>query len=141
MGLFKKLKSSFNTKNLNPFTKRGLTSLAYGVVAGPTAYIGSMNDEFRSGLTDTAKGVGNMFSGGAITQHEATEEAKKARDLATQQYAESTAAAEAEASRLANLEEERKKRLQLYGTQTPSTLIGGYLGVTGQPTVGRATLG
>lgn len=131
----------FSLKNLNPFTKKGLTSLAYGIIGGPTMYIGSANDKFRAGLSTTAKGVGNLFSGGMITQMEATKQAEKTRDEARSQYAEATAAAEAEAARIANLEEEKKKRLMLYGTQQPETLMGSYLGVQGAATVGRATLG
>ena len=81
------------------------------------------------------------FSRGALAQAEAVKEAKKARDQAKDQYEAAQASAEAEASRISNLEEERKRRLALMGTQNPQTLLGGYLGVTGSSNVRRPTLG
>lgn len=131
----------FKLKIGNPFTKKGLGTIAIAGIGGPGMGLLSLNEEGRSLETSIAKGLGNMATGGSLAQAEATKEAKKARDMAQQQYADATAAAEAEAARLANLEEERKKRLMLYGTQQPETLMGSYLGVTGQATVGRATLG
>jgi phage-related protein len=123
------------------FSKRGIQSfLGTGGVL-PGVDIAITQDAGNKIYEDVHKGLGNLVTGGYLAQKDATEEAKKARNQAKDQYATSTAEAEAEAARIANLEEERKKRLLLYGTQNPSTLMGSYTGLPGQANVGRSTLG
>jgi hypothetical protein len=77
---------------------------------------------------DIMKGVGNVATFGALAQADATKQAKKARDQAARQYAAETAAAQETARKIAETEEERKRRLAMAGTQMPSTLSGTYLG-------------
>jgi hypothetical protein len=125
---------------LNKHTLLGLAVSGGGVLPGVgEAFAGS--DKAENAIRSIIKPMGNMVTGGYFSQKEATEEAKKARDQAKDQYTASEAAATAESERIANLEEERKKRLLLYGTQNPSTLMGSYTGLPGQANVGRATLG
>ena len=133
MGFFKLKKPSF--KNLGK-------TLIYSAAFGPGA--GEMMDispKLDSGMTEIASGLGNMLTGGYITQKEATDEAKKARDQAASQYAAETAAAQETARKIAETEEERKRRLALAGTQTPSTLLNTYLGLSGGANTRRAMLG
>lgn len=133
MGFFGIKKPSW--KNLG---KTLIYSAAFGPGAGEMM---AASPKLDSGMTEIAGGLGNMMTGGYIAQKEATAEAKKARDQAKDQYTASEASATAEAERIANLEEERKKRLLLYGTQNPATLMGSYTGLPGSANVGRATLG
>lgn len=127
----------------NPFSKKGLKGFLIsggGFLPGiGEAYAGS--EKVEGGVTEVLKGVGNLVSGGYIAQKEATEEAKKARDQAQAQYAAEQLAAEETAKKIAETEEERKRRLALQGTQTPSTLLNSYLGVSGGANVRRSVLG
>lgn len=123
------------------FSKRGIQSfLATGGVL-PGVDIAITQDSGNKLYEDIHKGLGNLVTGGYIAQKEATEEAKKARDQAASQYAAETAAAEATAKKIAETEEERKRRLALQGTQTPSTLLNTYLGLSGGANVRRSVLG
>ena len=90
---------------------------------------------------DIHKGLGNLVTGGYLAQKEATAEAKKARDQAADQYAAETAAAQETARKIAETEEERKRRLAAQGTQMPSTLTGSYLGIPGRVNQSRSLLG
>jgi hypothetical protein len=104
--------------------------------------VGKSVESFGNWLDVTKPGgFGDILTFGSISQAEAVKESKKARDQAASQYAEQTAAAEAEAKRIAELEEERKRKLLLYGTAKPSTMVGGYLGLGGQATTSRPSLG
>lgn len=85
--------------------------------------------------------AGYSMGSSADAQEAATDEAKKARNQARDQYAAAEAAAKAEAERIANLEEERKRKLLLYGTSKPSTMVGGYLGLGGQANINKPSLG
>jgi len=126
------------------FSKKGLSHLAVAAGSGgmlPGFAEAQFFDKGQSATEGVVKGVGNLVTGGYIAQKEATEEAKKSRDQAKDQYQTSADEATAEAARIANLEEERKRRLLLYGTQNPSTLMGSYTGLPGQANVGRSTLG
>lgn len=110
------------------FSKRGVQSfLGTGGVL-PGVDIAITQDQGNKLYEDVHKGLGNLVTGGYLAQKDATEEAKKARDQAASQYAAETAAAEETARKIAETEEERKRRLALQGTQTPSTLTGTYLG-------------
>ena len=98
--------------------------------------------EKAEGVVNTIMGgVGNLVTGGYLAQKDATEEAKKARDQAQKQYAAEQMAAEETARKIAETEEERKRRLAMQGTQTPSTLLNSYLGVSGGASVRRSVLG
>ena len=130
---------SFNPKKI--FSKRGLQSLLVTGGMLPGVDLAITQDQGNKLYEDIHKGVGNLVTGGYIAQKEATDEAKKARDQAQQQYAAETAAAQETARKIAETEEERKRRLALMGTQTPSTLINSYLGLTGGANVRRAYLG
>ena len=101
----------------------------------------SLFDKFVGGVESVGDATLNVLSGGMVAQQEATKEAKKARDMAAEQYSQGIASAEAEAKRIAELEEERKRKLLLYGTAKPSTMIGGYLGLGGQANTSRPSLG
>ena len=123
------------------FSKRGIQSfLGTGGVL-PGVDIAITQDPGNKIYEDIHKGLGNLVTGGYLAQKDATEEAKKARDQAANQYAAETAAAQETARKIAETEEERKKRLALAGTQTPSTLLNTYLGVSGGANVRRAMLG
>jgi hypothetical protein len=105
---------------------------------------GGIGDIFNKGknlFQDVAYGAGNLLTGGALAQYDATKEAEKARKQAQKQYEDAITAANTESARISNLEEERKRRLALFGTQNPQTLLGSYLGVGGGANVGRPTLG
>jgi hypothetical protein len=123
------------------FSKRGLQSLLATGGVLPGLDIAITQDQGNKIYEDIHKGFGNMLSGGYLSQKEATAEAKKARDQAASQYAAETAAAEATAKKIAESEEERKRRLMLAGTQTPSTLVNTYLGVSGPANTRRPMLG
>jgi hypothetical protein len=116
----------------NPFKK------AKSIFSGAKKAVGGLGD-----FLDVTQpgGLGDLLTFGAISQGAAVDEAKKARNQAQKQFADQTAAAQAEAQRIANMEEERKKKLLLYGTQNPSTMIGGYLGIGGAANVSRPRLG
>jgi hypothetical protein len=90
---------------------------------------------------EIVKGVGNVATFGGLAQAKATAEAKKARDQAQKQYAAETAAAQETARKIAETEEERKRRLAAQGTQMPSTLVGSYLGIPGRVNQSRSLLG
>jgi hypothetical protein len=121
------------------FSKRGIQSfLATGGVL-PGVDIAITQDQGNKLYEDIHKGLGNLVTGGYIAQKEATAEAKKARDQAESQYAAETAAAQETARKIAETEEERKRRLAAQGTQTPSTLYGTYLGIPGS--AGKSLLG
>jgi hypothetical protein len=128
---------SFNPKKI--FSKRGLQSLLVTGGVLPGLDIAITQDQGNKLYEDVHKGLGNLVTGGYIAQKEATEEAKKARDQAQQQYAAETAAAEETARKIAETEEERKRRLAMAGTQMPSTLYGSYLGIPGR--VNKTLLG
>jgi hypothetical protein len=123
------------------FSKRGLQSfLGTGGVL-PGVDIAITQDQGNKLYEDIHKGLGNLVTGGYLAQKDATAEAKKARDQAADQYAaEQTAAAET-ARKIAETEEERKRRLAAQGTQTPSTLSGSYLGIPGRVSQSRSLLG
>lgn len=132
----------FGLKSLKKlFSKRGFQSFLTTGGVLPGVDIAITQDKGNAIYEGLHKGIANMISGGYVAQKEATEEAKKARDQAKDQYTASQKAAEAEAARIANLEEERKRRLLLYGTQNPTTLMGTYTGLPGAAPVGRPTLG
>jgi hypothetical protein len=116
----------------NPFKKvKSLFSGAKRLTGG----VGDFLDVTQPGS------IGDLLTFGSISQSEAVKQSKGARNDAKRQYADQTAAAQAEAQRIANLEEERKRKLLLYGTQKPSTMIGGYLGIGGTANVSRPGLG
>jgi hypothetical protein len=134
---------SFKKFTRIPSLKSAVKGFVYsggGVLPGIGEVIAG-SDPAEGAMNSIMKGAGNLVSGGYISQKEATDEAKKARDLAAKQYAEQQAAVEAETQRLADLDEEKKRRLAAAGTQNPQTLLGGYRGVTGTPTTYRALLG
>ena len=132
----------FSFKNL--FKKKGGLAKIAGIGSGgllPGFEWGMATDQGQN-LWDTVhEGVGNLVTGGYLAQKDATAEAKKARDQAAAQYAAETKAAEETARKIAETEEERKRRLALAGTQTPSTLLNTYLGVSGGAVTRRAVLG
>lgn len=99
------------------------------------------SDKAEGIVGDIMKGAGNLVSGGYISQQEATAEAKKARDQAKDQYASDQAALEAETKRLADLDEEKKRRIAAQGSKNPQTLLGGYGGVQGGASTYRQLLG
>lgn len=99
------------------------------------------NDKVNNTYEEIHKGIGNLITGGYIAQKEATEESEKARDEAQKRYEAETLAAEETAKKIAETEEERKRRLAMQGTQTPSTLLNSYLGVSGGANVRRSVLG
>lgn len=126
------------------FSKKGLSHLA--VAAGSGGMLPGFAEAqfFEGGQNATEsvmKGIGNLVSGGYISQKEATEEAKKARDQSKDQYAEQEAAVMAETQRLADLDEEKKRRAAQAGTTNPQTLLGGYKGPSGSVNTYRALLG
>jgi len=123
------------------FSKRGLQSfLGTGGVL-PGLDIAITQDKGNSMYEDIHKGLGNLVTGGYLAQKEATEEAKKARDQAAKQYQAEIDAATETARKIAETEEERKRRLVAMGTQTPSTLVGSYLGIPGRVNQSRSLLG
>jgi hypothetical protein len=131
MGFFK-----FKKPTLKNLGKTLLYSAAFGPGAGEMMASSPKIDE---GMTEIGSGFGNLLTGGYIAQKEATAEAKKARDQAQSQYDAETAAAQETARKIAETEEERKRRLAAQGTQTPSTLYGTYLGIPGS--AGKSLLG
>jgi hypothetical protein len=122
-------------------SKKWLTTVAYAGIGGPGLGAASLNEEGKNIETGILKGVGNLVTGGYLANKEATAEAKKARDIATQQYEEQQAAVEAETKRLADLDEEKKRKLAQAGTQNPQTLLGGYKGVQGGANLYKSLLG
>jgi hypothetical protein len=123
------------------FSKRGLQSFLGTGGMLPGVDIAITQDAGNKIYEDVHKGLGNLVTGGYLAQKDATEEAKKARDQAASQYqAEIDAAAET-ARKVAETEEERKRRLAAMGTQTPSTLTGSYLGIPGRVNQSRSLLG
>ena len=125
---------------LNKHSLLGLAVSGGGVLPGVgEAFAGS--DKAENAIRSIIKPIGNMVTGGYIAQQEATEEAKKARDQEASQYAAETAAAQETSRKIAETEEERKRRLALAGTQTPSTLLNTYLGLSGGANTRRAMLG
>ena len=126
------------------FSKKGMASILPAVASGGMlpGYAELMaTDKGKNLFQDLNKGLANLGTGGYIAQKEATEEAKKARDQAADQYSEQTAAVEAETQRLADLDEERKKKLAAQGTKNPQTLLGGYGGVSGGASLYKSLLG
>ena len=123
------------------FSKRGLQSLLVTGGVLPGLDIAITQDKGNAMYEDIHKGLGNLVTGGYIQQKEATQEAKKARDQAQQNYAAETLAAQETARKIAETEEERKRRLAMSGTQTPSTLLNSYLGLSGAANVRRSVLG
>jgi len=110
-----------------------------GLLPGVNEFMAT--DKGEQLYTDIHKGLGNLVTGGYLAQKDATAEAKKARDQAASQYqAEIDAAAET-ARKVAETEEERKRRLAAQGTQMPSTLTGSYLGIPGRVNQSRSLLG
>jgi hypothetical protein len=130
----------FSLKSM--FSKRGLRGGLLALMGTPLAGAGTtFSDQANDAYESVHKGLGNLLTGGYIAQKEATEETKKARDQAAVQYqAEIDAAAET-ARKIAETEEERKRRLAALGTQTPSTLTGSYLGIPGRVNQSRSLLG
>jgi hypothetical protein len=122
-------------------SKDWLTTVAYAGIGGPGMGAASLNEEGKNIETGILKGVGNLVTGGYLSQKEATAQAKKAADDAKAQYAAEQAAAEETARKVAETEEERKRRLAFSGTQTPSTLLNSYLGISGGASVRRSALG
>ena len=123
------------------FSKRGIQSFLGTGGLLPGVDIAITQDQGNKLYEDIHKGLGNLVTGGYISQKEATEETRKARDQAASQYAAETAAAQETARKIAETEEERKRRLALVGTQTPSTLLNTYLGLSGGASTRRAMLG
>ena len=124
------------------FSKRGAQAfLGSGGGLLPGVQEAMLTDKGNAIYEEVHKGLGNLVTGGYFSQKEATEEAKKARDQAASQYAAETAAAQETARKIAETEEERKRRLALAGTQTPSTLLNTYLGLSGGANTRRAMLG
>ena len=110
-----------------------------GLLPGVNEFMAT--DKGEQLYTDIHKGLGNLLSGGYIAQKEATEQSKKAADDAEARYAAETAAAQETARKIAETEEERKRRLAAQGTQMPSTLSGSYLGIPGRVNQSRSLLG
>ena len=123
------------------FSKRGVQSFLGTGGLLPGVDIAITQDQGNKLYEDVHKGLGNLVTGGYLSQKDATAEAKKARDQAAAQYQAETAAAAETARKVAETEEERKRRLALAGTQTPSTLLNTYLGVSGGANTRRAVLG
>jgi hypothetical protein len=104
--------------------------------------LGNLGKKLKNLGHNIFEGGANLLTGGALAQKDALKESKKARDQAKADYDKQIKAAEAEAARIANMEEERKRRIALFGLQNPPTMMtGGYLGITGGANVGRGTLG
>ena len=123
------------------FSKRGIQSfLGTGGIL-PGVDIAITQDSGNKIYEDIHKGLGNLVTGGYLAQKDATEEAKKARDQAKKQYEEQGAAVKAETQRLADLDEEKKRRMAAQGTQNPQTLLGGYRGVYGSANTYNSLLG
>jgi hypothetical protein len=129
----------FNFKKL--FSRRAVQSLLVTGGVLPGLDIALTQDKPNAMYEEVHKGLGNLVTGGYIAQKEATAEAKKARDQAQEQYAAETLAAQETAKKIAETEEERKRRLAMQGTQMPSTLYGNYLGIPGRVNQGRSLLG
>jgi hypothetical protein len=90
---------------------------------------------------DVTKGVGNLLTGGYISQREANKIMKKNARQAEQQYRDAIQRAEAQQKALSDLEKRRKLLLAKFGNQTPKTLLGSYLGLPDEANVQRPTLG
>jgi hypothetical protein len=132
----------FGFKIKLPSLKKLGKTLLYSAMVGPGA--GEMMGAFPKldeGMTEIGKGVGNLVTGGYISQKAATEQAKKASEDAEKRYAAEQAAAAETARKIAETEEERKRRLAAQGTQMPSTLSGSYLGIPGRVSQSRSLLG
>ena len=129
------LKKTFNKKWKGLIVGAGSGGMLPGFAEG------MLTDKGKDAAQDVMKGLGNLVSGGYISQKEATEQAKKAADDAEARYAAETAAAQETARKIAETEEERKRRLAAMGTQTPSTLTGSYLGIPGRVNQSRSLLG
>ena len=125
----------------NPFSKRGFKTFLTtgGLLPGAQEFF--MTDTGNELYEGVHKGIGNLVTGGYIGQREATEQAEEAADSAKKRYAKEQAAAEETARKIAEAEEERKKRMAAMGTQMPSTLFGSYLGIPGKAGVSRSMLG
>ena len=112
------------------FSKRGAQSFlgsAGGLLPGVQEFM--LTDKGNKLYEDIHKGLGNLVSGGYIGQREAAEQAKDASQDAKRELARQAAAAKAEAERLANIEEERKRKMAR--VSDPQTLLGGYIGIPG----------
>lgn len=132
---FKKAKNVFSSAK--DFAKK-----IGGGIGDAAKSVGKGVGEFGDWLDVTQPGgFGDLITMGSVSQYAATKEAKKAREQAQARYKNQIQAARAEAERIANLEDERKRKLLLYGTQNPSTMIGGYLGLGGSANVSRPRLG
>ncbi len=137
MGWGFKIKNPIKSFSLKRLNKSFWGSGGYVL---PGVFEGTMfSDKFKNTYEDIAKGLGNLVSGGYISQKEATAEMKKARDQAAQRYAAEQAAAAETARKIAEAEEERKRRLASQGSTKPQTLYGGYLGLPN--TGGKSLLG
>ena len=99
------------------------------------------SDKFKNTYENVGKGLGNLVSGGYISQQKAVDEAEKAREQAQKQYAAEQAALQAAADETARLEEEKKKKLIAAGQKNPDTLYGSYTGLPGSANVMRNFLG
>ena len=98
-----------------------------------------MTDKGKNLSQEIHKGLGNLLTGGYISQKKATEQAKEASSDAKKELARQAAAAKAEAERLANIEEERKRKMAR--VSDPQTLLGGYIGIPGGASTMKPTLG
>jgi hypothetical protein len=124
------------------FSKRGIRGFGLALMGTPLAGAGTtFSDQASEAYEGVHKGLGNLVTGGYIAQKEATEQSKKAADDAKSRYAAEQAAAEATAKKIAETEEERKRRLVAQGTQTPATLLNTYLGLSGGANTRRGMLG
>lgn len=102
---------------------------------------GGLNS-FASWLDVTKPGgLGDILTFGSISQAEAAKQAKKAKNMAGQQYAAEVDALKAAASETERLEAEKRKRLIAAGQKNPDTLYSGYTGLPGSANVIRNFLG
>jgi hypothetical protein len=124
----------------NPFKKENWKSwLGIGSGGMLPGFEWGSNTKIGDAVLDPIyKGVGNLVTGGYIGQREAAEQQKDAAGDAKRRYAREQAAAEETARKIAEAEEERKRRLAAMGTQTPATLYGTYLGIS---SIKRSMLG
>ena len=140
MGLFSKIKSKIK----GAFGGKNLLKSFFGSAGFMLPGIGEatlFSDKFKNAYEDVGKGLGNLVSGGYISQQKAVDEAEKAREQAQQQYANEQAALAAAAAETARLEDEKRKKLISSGQRKPETLYGSYTGLPGSANTIRNFLG
>ena len=81
--------------------------------------------------------IGTIASAGAAvhSSHKQTQAASKARKQQNAMIAQAKSDADAERNRLENIEKERLDKLRKRGSGLPPSLITGFTGVQGAPTI------